>query len=481
MPSLIDTHTHIYVEKFAADIDEVVARAREASVEAMIVPATRPEEFEALGALAARFPEVRPAFGVHPHHAAEIEDRDLETVERLAAERPVSGGRAVAIGEIGLDYYYHFAPRERQIEVFREQLRIAKRLDLPAVIHNRESDEDLLSVLEQEQDGSLRFQLHCFSSGEEMLHRALELGGMISFTGNITYDKSKLGPVVAAVPGDRIMIETDAPYLTPVPFRGKRNEPGYLPHIARKGAELRGESLEEFMQTTTLNARRFFRLALLILALVGLAPLVSRAQGVTPVKPIDTVPHGRYYKLFGIGGHLASSTYISQSVTEAAALGFGAWLTVSPFQSLGVDWLQFDVIYTGVTFDKVEDSTFAYLHPGVKPPPNYHTTVDFSLRAIANANNVVSFFASAGLTYFHNNYQVLREVGEESLENAFGVSGSIGLSVNLQTPYALITPIGEWRFATITGERPLPKRKAEFMVSQPRFGVLIYPNFSKIF
>lgn len=486
MPSLVDTHTHIYVEKFADDLDAVLDRAREAGVEAMVVPATKPSEFDRLMDLAGAHPEINPAIGVHPHHAGELSESDLAEVERLGADR-----RVVAIGEIGLDYYYHFAPRERQIEVFREQLRIAKRLDLPCAIHNRESDDDLLEVLEQEQDGTLRFQLHCFSSTPEVLARTLELGGMISFTGNITYEKSKLGPVVEAVPKDRIMIETDAPYLTPVPFRGKRNEPSYLAHIARKGAELRGETLEEFIQMTTDNARRFFKLALLVVALFGLTTAAGVAQtNPEPVRTIDTVQHKRFDKWFGIGAHLASSTYISQSVTEAAALGYGFWLTASPLQGQGIDWLQFDVIYTYVKFDKVEDSLYSAINRGLTPPPNYHTTVDFSLRLIANANNAISFFAGLGLTYFHNEYLVDKWHFEtdpqdtkyrEYKENAFGFSGSFGISLNINTPYGLIAPTGEWRVASITSERKLPQHNQEFIVSQPRFGLIIYPALGKIF
>lgn len=290
------------------------------------------------------------------------------------------------------------------------------------------------------------------------------------------------------------MIETDAPYLTPVPFRGKRNEPSYLTHIARKGAEVRGEALEEFMQMTTENARRFFKLALLLVALFGLTSLTTHAQTApAPVREIDTVPRQHFDKWIGIGAHLASSTYISQSVTEAAALGYGAWLSVTPFQKLNIDWLQVDVIYTYVKFDKVEDSLYSAVHAAnglsATPPPNYHTTIDFSLRAIANASNTISFFAGFGVTYFHNEYLVdkwrIDSAGQTNLldykESTFGLSGSFGLSLNFKTPYALISPTGEWRVAVITGDRKLPQRNQEFIVSQPRFGLIIYPTLSKIF
>jgi TatD DNase family protein len=483
MPSLIDTHSHIYVDRFNADRDAVMARAREAGVEMIIVPATRPTEFADALALAEGYPEVRVAIGVHPHHAAEITDSDLEEVERLA------GRQAVAIGEIGLDYHYDFAPRDIQHRVFREQLRIAKRLDLPAVIHNRESDDDLLNIIQEEQEGSLRFQLHCFSSGPEILQRALELGAMISFTGNITYPKSTLDDVVRAVPDDRIMIETDAPYLTPVPFRGKRNEPAYVTYVAEKIAGLRGKSLDEITQMTTENARRFFKLAFLLLFLLPFCPGSAEAQPPQPIREIDTTVKPMYDKWFGIGGHIASGTYISGAVTEAnAKFGTGFWLSITPLQSLNIDWLQLDVIYTHVLNEDVNDSAYVETF-GPPTPPNTHNQLDISLRAIANARNIISLFLSLGITHFHNEFGADRPFTEPGPwvqlnaweENAWGWGGSIGVSVNINTPYALIAPTAEWRVAKILGDRELDKRKQEFFVSQPRIGLLIYPHLSKLF
>src|SRR5687768_12389956 len=157
MHSVIDTHSHIYAEQFDEDRDAIVERARSAGVVNIIVPATKPEEFDAVLELVACYPEVRGAFGIHPHHASEVNDDDLERVNELATQ-----GRGIAVGEIGLDYYYDSAPRERQQEVFRHQLRIARETGLPAVLHNRDSDDDLLAILEDEQNGSLAFQLHCF-------------------------------------------------------------------------------------------------------------------------------------------------------------------------------------------------------------------------------------------------------------------------------------------------------------------------------
>lgn len=492
MPSLIDTHSHIYVGKFAADIDQVMERARNAGVETIIVPATKPSEFRDALALAERFPEVRTAIGVHPHHAHEVDDADLREVERLA-----ESGNVIAVGEIGIDYYYEFSPRERQHEVFRHQLRIARRLGLPAVVHNRDSDEDVLRIIEEEQDGALRFQLHCFSSNEDVLRRALDLGGMISFTGNITYSKGALDGVVRAVPDDRIMVETDAPYLTPVPHRGKRNEPEYVSLVADKVAELRGETIDAIREMTTTNARRFFQLALLLIAILGLSVADASAQPAPrPVRTVDTTSDPPFEKIFGIGAQLTSVTYISGAVTEANAAGLGVWLTAAPLQPLGVDWLQVDVIFNSTEVPQsILDSAYQAAARGARngdtartPPANLHSTIDFSLRATANPRKIITFFASFGVTYFSNEFGIDRylvEHGDTTLkdyrESAWGIGGSLGISYNFNTPYGTISPTAEWRVATISGERKLPKRQNEFFLSQPRIGIILYPNFNKFF
>ncbi|MEO5930447.1 MAG: TatD family hydrolase [Candidatus Kapaibacterium sp.] len=497
MPSLIDTHSHIYVDRFADDIEQVIERAREAGVETIVVPTTKPSEFAPALALADRFPEVKVAIGVHPHHAHEINGDDLLEIERLGTV-----GKAIAIGEIGLDYYYEFAPKERQHEIFRDQLRIAKRTGLPAVVHNRESDDDLMRIIEEEQDGLLRFQLHCFSSSEEVLRRAMDLGGMVSFTGNITYKNSALDGVVRSVPADRFMIETDAPYLTPVPYRGKRNEPGHVSLVAAKIAEIRGETIETITLMTTANAQRFFRLALLFIALLGAAGVRAIAQPASPapVREIDTTAKQDppFHKLFGIGAHFASSSYIRGASTDATATGFGVWGTVAPLQPLGVNWLQIDLIYTAVTvagnqYDSSFIATVAHnpQDAGMQVPPNHHNTFDISARFTANPRKTITLYGSLGLTYFHNDfgidgYLISRNEFDQkkyvtSVENNWGPSVAIGVTLNLDTPLGTVAPTAEWRYGTILGERTLPQRKQEFSVSQPRVGILIYPDFNKIF
>lgn len=502
MHSVIDTHSHIYAEQFDDDRDEVVQRARDEGVAMIIVPATRPQEFTLVHELVARYPEVRAAFGVHPHHAAEVDDVDLNHVRTLA-----DSGQGIAVGEIGLDYYYDFAPRDRQQEVFRQQLRIARESGLPAVLHNRESDVDLLAIIEQEQDGSLAFQLHCFSSGPEVLDRALELGAMISFTGNVTFAKANLDEVVRKVPDDRIMIETDAPYLAPVPYRGRRNEPSYVGLVAERIAMIRGQTPDRIRQMTTENARRFFRLATLAIIFVASSILASaqypRSEPLAdtslafpkPVRAVDTAPRP-FSRYFGIGPHIGTSTYISGATTLGSGFAYGFWASVAPLAPVDINFIQADVVYTyaevnvgiDTTFDKLRklrgDSTFPQ-------PPNIHKTLDIGLRFTANPSALFNFFATIGATHFSNEFGADRYVFENTPEGspgriegfdetAWGINGSIGIAVNIRVPYATLAPTGELRVLRILGDRPLRHRSDEFFVSQTRLGLLVYPDFNAI-
>ncbi|MCC7438245.1 MAG: TatD family hydrolase [Armatimonadetes bacterium] len=503
MRSLIDTHAHLYVGRFAEDIEQVLARATEAGVEAVVIPATKPQEFEPALQLAKRFPQIHVAIGVHPHHAAEVEDSDLDHVQELLQQ-----GCGIAVGEIGLDYHYDFAPRPRQHEVFRRQLRIAKAVGLPAVIHNRESDQDLLQILEEEQDGSVRFQLHCFSSGLDVLERAVGLGGMISFTGNITFSKGALDDVVRAVPEDRIMVETDAPYMTPLPHRGKRNEPAFVELVAQKMAELRGTTLQEIMTTTTANAKRFFQLMLLlILACVPAAAKqsadsrqqppadISLPTPSLPASPADSVaapakPSEPYEKWFGFGGHFASTSIISGSLTDANAVaGYGIWLSGTPFRSWDVHWLQLDITYTQSRNTILYDTNYTNSTGKEFAPPNDHQQFGFNFRFTGNPMSVINLHASLGLTYFRNSYGLeewlINEVRDTNytafVETGLGLSGSFGIAINIKTPYGIVAPTAEWYVSKIMSERTLPRRTAEFFLSQPRLGLLFYPAFSKLF
>jgi len=247
---LFDAHCHLQDAAFDADRDAVFAEAQAAGVSHFLVPATDAASFPATLELAKKRERVYCALGIHPHSASEW-NRDVRDRIRGAIEE---NPKVVAIGEIGLDYHYDFAPREVQRKAFAEQIELAIELHKPIVIHTRESEEDVFRIIEEQYGGLERGgleapphagQFHCFSLGHEFLHRAIALGFYISYTGNITFKNSTLASVVRETPLDRLLIETDSPYLAPMPYRGRRNSPAYLPFIARKVAELKGSGVAQ--------------------------------------------------------------------------------------------------------------------------------------------------------------------------------------------------------------------------------------------
>lgn len=251
---LIDSHCHLdYFTE--AEIEGILARAHEAGVERMVTIGTSIPQAEAVVALAERFPQVWGTIGVHPHRAGE---GTMPTVEELVAlaQHP----RVIGIGESGLDYFYDKSPRDTQREGFRRHIRAARAAGLPLVVHARDADDDIASILEEERaGGSFAFLLHCFSSTPALADAAIAMGGFISFSGILTFPRSaELRELAARLPADRLLVETDAPYLAPVPFRGKRCEPGYTALTAKVLAEARGVSPEEIAATTTANFHRLF-------------------------------------------------------------------------------------------------------------------------------------------------------------------------------------------------------------------------------
>ncbi len=252
---LIDTHCHLDFPDFAAERDDIVARAHAAGVKQMITISTRVKKFSDILAIAEAYPSVFCSVGTHPHNA----DEELDvTVEELVAlsRHP----RVVAIGEAGLDYFYDNAPREAQAVGLVNHIAAARETGLPLVIHSRSADEDMAAILTEETGkGAFPFLLHCFSSGPELARIGVELGGYVSFSGILTFPKSvELREIAKTVPLERMLVETDAPYLAPKPFRGKRNEPAYVAHTAAVLAETVGVSVDEIARITTENAFRIF-------------------------------------------------------------------------------------------------------------------------------------------------------------------------------------------------------------------------------
>ncbi len=252
---LIDSHCHL--DYFALDdLPCLLARAQAAGVEQMITIGTSLAKAEQQFALAERWPQVWCSIGTHPHHAAEQPLPAVKEIVALAAHR-----RCVGIGEAGLDYFYDKSPREEQQAAFRVQAKAAAAAGLPLIIHSRDADEDTIRILREEfaATGGFPLLLHCFSSGCELAEAALGLGGYISFSGILTFAKSQvLREIARAVPADRLLVETDAPFLAPVPHRGKRNEPAFVVETARVLASLRGLDEGALSELTTANCRRLF-------------------------------------------------------------------------------------------------------------------------------------------------------------------------------------------------------------------------------
>lgn len=252
---LVDSHCHLDFPGLAEDIDGVIRRAGEAGVAQLVTISTRVAHVERYRAIAERHPQVFFTVGTHPHNAAEEPDTTPATLVALA-QHP----RCVAIGEAGLDYHYDRSPRDIQARVFRAHIAAARESGLPLVIHARNADDDMMAILVEE-TGQGRFDavLHCFSSGAELARVGLELGLYLSFSGILTFKNSNaLRAIAAAAPRDRLLVETDAPYLAPAPHRGKPNEPAFVVHTAAVLAETIGVSAEEAAALTTRNFHRLF-------------------------------------------------------------------------------------------------------------------------------------------------------------------------------------------------------------------------------
>lgn len=253
---LVDSHAHVQVRQFDADRERVLAAAFAEGVGRVIVPGIELESSRAAVALAARHPRrVFAGVGTHPH------DADTLTPDALAAQRELARAPGVvAIGEIGLDFYRNLSPRETQVSALIAQLALARELDLPVILHNRESHSEMVELLRAHGQG-VRGVFHCFIGDQAMARDALDLGFYLSFAGPVTFPKNvELLAVAAWAPLERILVETDSPYLAPPPFRGKRNEPRHVALVARQIAEARGMSLADFAAATTHNATTLFRL-----------------------------------------------------------------------------------------------------------------------------------------------------------------------------------------------------------------------------
>jgi TatD DNase family protein len=250
----IDTHAHLFYPNFEEDLDEVIERAKSSGVDYIIVPSTDIETAKKTLSLADKYEMIYAAVGVHPHETKEWTADNLKEIEDLAGHP-----KAVAIGEIGLDYYYDLSPKEKQIEAFKSQIELALKLKKPIVVHNRNSDEDILNITKDYCRDGLRGQFHCFNGSLSNARDLIRMKHFVSFTGNITFKKADaLREIISNLRLQHLLLETDSPFMTPIPHRGKRNEPSYVKHVAEQIAELHKISVEEVARVTSFNAFRLF-------------------------------------------------------------------------------------------------------------------------------------------------------------------------------------------------------------------------------
>jgi TatD DNase family protein len=262
-PMFVDSHAHIDGPEFDADRDEVIQRARDAGVSAILNVGTGDPHSGALERaveLAEKHKDIYTSVGTHPHDARLFDDKAEQRITGLTRQ----SSRVIAWGEIGLDFHYDNSPRDVQMEVFRRQLQLARQASLPVIIHTREAEDETTEILKSEWAGSnLPGIMHCFSGSLQLALKAIDLGFLISFSGIVTFKKAEdLRAIVSQVPLDRLLIETDCPFLSPVPFRGKRNEPAYVVEVARCLAVIQGSELEQVARITSANFARLFKLQL---------------------------------------------------------------------------------------------------------------------------------------------------------------------------------------------------------------------------
>jgi TatD DNase family protein len=251
----IDTHAHIYMKEYDLDIREVIDRAVSDQIDYIIVPAIDIQTSFLAADMAATYPMIYSAAGVHPHETSNWDEALIPIIEEIVK----NNNKIVAIGEIGLDYHYDFSPRDQQLKAFRDQIELAIRLDKPIIVHNREADDDILNILTEYAGTGLRAQLHCYSGSIKDARKLISMHHFISFTGNITYKKAdELKQVLAGIVPEHLLLETDSPYMSPEPFRGKRNEPSNVKIIAEKIAEVYRTSTEDIARVTSYNAFRLF-------------------------------------------------------------------------------------------------------------------------------------------------------------------------------------------------------------------------------
>lgn len=439
----IDTHCHLNSQDYFADLDDVINESKKAGVMKFVVPATCPDDIGRTIEIAEQYDCVYAAVGVHPHDASKLDDAVLEKIKILSKREKV-----VAIGEIGLDYYYNLSPQSEQKQALTKQIEIALEGELPIILHNRNSDGDMLDIL-HEYAAHKHFGgvMHCFSSDVDMLKCVLDMGLYVSYTANITFAKTNLDEQIQNTPLDKLLLETDSPYMTPPPNRGQRNTPKATWDVAKYIAKIKYIGIDEVIEMTNKNAQKLFKLMLIIIScLVAGWSAVYAQSDKTEYYDGDDYDYEQpdvYVRRIGFGPVIGTNTIVDRyttglkSFSQEGLLSSGAQLNIRIIEPL-----IFQVCYNYSENKKV----YNQMPDSIKkqpdslrlwPDPSYHNAVEFSFIYMLKPRNMVNFYGSAGATYFMNNLSRIRKLPEtntyykERWDNSYvGLNAGIGAFVN---------------------------------------------------
>lgn len=492
---MIDTHAHLFDDIFDSDLNEVILNAKNYGIESIIMPAIEPKTFKKMYSIVEKYNNIYCSIGIHPHNSKDLNEDVFEIIESYTRFNKV-----VAIGEIGLDYYYDFSPKETQIYAFRKQIELAKKCQLPIIVHNRDSDSDIINILKDSYDESLKGVLHCFSGDSKMLNEALNLGFYVSFTGNITFSKAEaLREIVREAPLESILLETDSPWMSPVPNRGKRNEPKNLNVIAEKIAEIKNIKIDEVIRMTTQSAQKLFKLATFILVMFALSninELYSQDEEEMQSDSLVQENENPYFKLFGIAPIIGTNTVVNtykpngEDRSQDGLLTYGFGIYSNP-----IEWVFLEFAYLHFE-DKVP---YENTKKQTDPEPldiEQHNMYEFGGGFILNPAGRVNFYGITGYSFQITDYSMyvtnadLKYVKQKFQNSRNGIFTGLGFFANLPIEKAGNFVLNaEWRLNFLLENTVLnydPRldyrdpnydKKTEYSTffSIPRISVIWYP------
>jgi len=456
---MVDTHCHLNDDSYNDDINEVISSAFDEGIKYIIVPSTNPKDLEKTIKIAESNDKIFAAIGVHPHNASEVTKDVIEKIKELS-----NNEKTKAIGEIGLDYHYEYSSHQEQLIAFEKQFEIANEKSLPVILHNRESDEDMISFLKSNITKQTEGVFHCFSSDMKMLEKILEMNFFVSFTANITFAKTNLDEVVMNTPLNRLLLETDSPYMTPPPNRGKRNVPQTVKIVAEKISKIKQISIEEVINMTTENAKKLFRIPAISLLftllffisslfLLGIPSVYSQNKSNVQVDDgyyDDYDDYDPYIRRLGIGLLFGTNTFVdryshtetaSQSYSSDGLFTYGALVNFKITEAM---------IIQGTYMSAQNDKFVKGLPDSMKNwlEPNQHKTIELSLIYMLVPEKMVNFYGSIGPSYFINRLSRSLGSGNKYFEkdDAWGINVGIGGFCNISLGSAgTLTLNAEWK------------------------------------